>query len=98
MASPYRQSRYPDPPDNLPPAVAAYLRDLVARLHQGEASIAQAFQAAEPAASLQVLGVAPDRSQNGDEVEVDATLGAAAPFGSGAGKYVMRAGSWVFIG
>lgn len=87
MASTYSPGNPPDDPKQL----AAFLRRELW-------NIKRALEDAEPTARLQVLGVAPERSQDGDEVEVDATLGATAAFGSGAGKYVMRGGVWVFIG
>jgi len=87
MASTYSPGQVPDDPKLLP---AFLRRELI--------SIKRALEDQEPNASLKVLGVAPERSKDGDEVEVDATLGAGSPFGSGAGKYVMRGGLWVFIG
>ncbi len=96
MASTYRQPTYPEPPRNLPPEVRAYLEQLVRVMGQSETALVRALEDQEPVASLKVLGEAPVRSKDGDEVEVDATLGAVAPFGSGAGKYVRRLGLWVF--
>ena len=86
MASTYSPVNPPDDPKQLP----AFLR-------REFMNIKRALEDAEPTARLQVLGVVPERSTDGDEVEVNATIGAASPFGSGAGKYVMRSGAWVFI-
>lgn len=98
MASTYRQFNFPDPPQNLPKDVRDYLQKLVIALRDSETRLHRSLNEAEPYAKLKVLGVAPERSQDGDEVEVDATLGATSAFGSGAGKYVMRGSVWTFIG
>lgn len=98
MGTTYQQARYPDPPANLPPAVRAYMSELINAMRRSENDLKRALEDAEPTARLQVLGVAPERSVDGDEVEVNATIGGASPFGSGAGKYVRRSGAWVFIG
>ena len=98
MASTYRQFNFPDPPQSLPKDVRDYLQTLAVALRDSELRLKRALDDQEPVASLKVLGVAPERSQDGDEVEVDATLGATGDFGSGAGKYVRRASAWVFIG
>ena len=98
MASTYQQYNFPDPPQHLPKDVRDYLQKLVGALRQSETQLKRALEDQEPVARLKVLGIAPERSENGDEVEVDATLGGASPFGSGAGKYVYRSGAWVFIG
>lgn len=82
----------------MPPAVEQYLREVQRIYNDGEVEIERSFSATEERASLKVLYEAPKNPQNGDEVEVDATLGATADFGSGAGKYVRRGGGWVFIG
>ena len=98
MASTYRQFNFPDPPQSLPKDVRDYLQTLAIALRDSETRLRRSLEDQEPVASLKVLGVAPERSQDGDEVEVDATLGATGDFGSGAGKYVRRANLWVFIG
>lgn len=98
MATTYQQGRFPDPPANLPREVRDYMNQLVAAMRRSENDLKRALEDAEPTARLQVLGVVPERSVDGDEVEVNATIGGASPFGSGAGKYVRRSGLWVFIG
>jgi hypothetical protein len=98
MATTYQQFQFPDPPQHLPKDVRDYLQKLVTALRDSELRLKRALDDQEPVASLKVLGIAPDRSQDGDEVEVDATLGATGDFGSGAGKYVRRSSAWVYLG
>lgn len=98
MASPFVRIDLPEPPANLPREVRDYLKLLIDAHRKQQVETLKSMSAQETYASLKVLGVAPERYQNGDEFEVDATVGAAAPFGSGAGKYVVRGGVMVFIG
>jgi hypothetical protein len=73
---------------NDPAALPGFLRQL-------QAAIQQAANRAEPFTRHQIRNVEPARSSDGDEVEAD---GVNWNPGSGAGKYVKRAGAWVFIG
>lgn len=98
MGTFYNRKRYPEPPANLPREVAQYLRELHRALNDGELEIERSLNAQEERASLQVLYEEPKNPQDGDEVEVDATVGALSNFGSGAGKYVRRGGAWVYLG
>lgn len=93
MSSLYNRSNYPEPPANLPPAVADYLRQLIGSLRNGEREIERAFNAPEPLARLDVLQALPDRYDEGDEGEF-----AAGVAGVSAGKYVYRGGVWVYVG
>lgn len=94
MSSTFRQTHIPDPPSD-PKELARWARDLVQAVRRTQHEVERALNDAEPVARLQVLHAAPDRSQDGDEVEADGTNWNP---GSGAGKYVMRSGSWVFVG
>lgn len=85
MATPYTPGDLPDDPKQL---VEALRRELT--------SIQQAFQRSEEYAEVRPIAMLPTRLRDGMEVEANATLGAT--LGSGAGKYVRRAGAWVFIG
>lgn len=87
MASTYAPGNPPDDPKQIP---AFLRRELL--------NIKRALEDAEPNAKLQIIGVAPERYADGDEFEVNATVGAASPFGAGAGRYIVRAGVPVFIG
>ena len=98
MATTYRETKYPDPPANLPAEARKYLQDLVNAMRKGESDLVRGLNEGEPYAQLEVLGVAPDRLVDGREYEVDAVVGAASPFGAGAGRYIVRAGVPVFIG
>jgi hypothetical protein len=98
MAVNYKTARLPDPPENLPKDVRDYLRALLTALRDSETHLQRALNEAEPYAKLKVIGVAPDRLEDGVEYEVDATVGAASPFGSGAGRYIVRSGVPAFIG
>lgn len=97
MATTYQQYKFPEPPQHLPRDVREYLQQLANALRDSEGKLKRALEDQEPVASLKVLGVAPDRQQEGDEIEADATLGATLPGGL-PGKYVYRSGAWVFIG
>jgi hypothetical protein len=70
-------------------------KELVAALRAEFAAIKAAMERPQPFAELQVLHAAPVRLRDGMEVEADGTDWDP---GSGAGKYILRAGAWVFIG
>jgi hypothetical protein len=70
-------------------------KQLVAFLRSEFAAIKAAMERPQPFAELQVLAVEPARLRDGMEVEANGTTWDP---GSGAGKYILRSGVWVFIG
>lgn len=98
MATIYNRRRIPPLPAGAPPWMQEWKREMERVWNDSEQEVERAFNAQEERASLQVLYEEPKNPENGDEVEVDATVGALSDFGSGAGKYVRRGGAWVFIG
>jgi hypothetical protein len=70
-------------------------KQLVAFLRSEFAAIKAAMERPQPFAELQVLHAQPARLRDGMEIEADGT-----DFnpGSGAGKYILRSGVWVYLG
>jgi hypothetical protein len=88
MATPYTPKQ---PPQGENVTVQDLMQWMVGELN----AIREAFIRSEEYAELDVLHAAPAKIRNGMEIEADGT-----DFnpGSGAGKYVRRAGAWVYIG